>query len=107
MRLRTTSRRNGTSWNLGNSAFNNNVRAGDRLRQGQGVRRRQLQRCRRKSNGRLSGRMERLCVVSVLRPLNAAVFALQIIGNKLYVDGSFANGAGIESTDFLVACNPT
>jgi hypothetical protein len=35
------------------------------------------------------------------------VNALQIIGNTLYVGGSFANGAGIDAADYLVACDLT
>jgi hypothetical protein len=35
------------------------------------------------------------------------VNALQIIGNTLYVGGSFANGAGIASADYLVGCDLT
>jgi hypothetical protein len=35
------------------------------------------------------------------------VTALQIVGNTLYVAGSFANGGGIASADFLVACDLT
>jgi len=41
------------------------------------------------------------------RPIVAAVAALQIIGNTLYVGGSFADGGGIPSADFLVACDLT
>jgi len=37
----------------------------------------------------------------------ATVDALQIIGNTLYVGGSFANAAGIASADFLAACDLT
>ena len=33
------------------------------------------------------------------------VNALQIIGSTLYVGGSFANGAGIASADYLLACD--
>jgi hypothetical protein len=35
------------------------------------------------------------------------VNALQIIGNTLYVGGSFQNGAGIASADYLVGCSLT
>jgi hypothetical protein len=35
------------------------------------------------------------------------VQALQIVGNTLYIGGSFANGAGIPSADFLLACDLT
>ena len=35
------------------------------------------------------------------------VVALQIIGNTLYIGGSFANGAGILAADFLLACDLT
>ncbi|MDQ1602546.1 MAG: hypothetical protein QOE01_391, partial [Actinomycetota bacterium] len=35
------------------------------------------------------------------------VNALQIIGNTLYVGGAFANGAGIDSADYLLACDLT
>jgi hypothetical protein len=38
---------------------------------------------------------------------NGSVLALQIIGNRLYVGGSFSNGAGITSADFLVSCDLT
>lgn len=37
----------------------------------------------------------------------AAVMALQIIGNTLYVGGAFGNGAGLPAADFLVACDLT
>ena len=37
--------------------------------------------------------------------VTANVNALQIIGSTLYIGGSFANGAGIASADFLLACN--
>jgi hypothetical protein len=37
----------------------------------------------------------------------ANVKALQIIGNTLYVGGTFANGAGIDAADYLVACDLT
>jgi len=40
-------------------------------------------------------------------PIKGTVAALQIIGNTLYVGGSFANGGGIDSADFLVACDLT
>src|SRR5688572_31613803 len=33
------------------------------------------------------------------------VHALQIIGNTLYIGGSFQNAAGIASADYLVACD--
>jgi hypothetical protein len=46
------------------------------------------------------------CVSTVPGPaITATVFALQIVGNKLFVGGSFANGAGIDAADFLVACD--
>jgi len=35
------------------------------------------------------------------------VNALQIIGSTLYIGGSFQNGAGIASADYLLACNLT
>ena len=35
------------------------------------------------------------------------VNALQIMGNSLYVGGSFADGAGIQSADYLVGCDLT
>jgi hypothetical protein len=38
---------------------------------------------------------------------SASVNALQIVGSTLYVGGSFPNGAGIASADYLVACNLT
>ena len=38
-------------------------------------------------------------------PVTATVFALQIIGSTLYIGGAFANGAGIASADFLLACD--
>ena len=37
----------------------------------------------------------------------ANVNALQIVGNTLYVGGSFANGAGIPAADYLVGCDLT
>jgi hypothetical protein len=37
--------------------------------------------------------------------VTANVNALQIIGSTLYIGGSFANGAGIDSADFLLARN--
>jgi hypothetical protein len=37
----------------------------------------------------------------------ATVSALQIVGNTLYVGGSFADGAGIPTADYLVACDLT
>ena len=40
-------------------------------------------------------------------PITAQVAALQIIGNTLYVGGSFENGANIAAADFLVACDLT
>ena len=39
--------------------------------------------------------------------ITANVNALQIIGSTLYIGGSFANGAGIASADFILACNLT
>jgi hypothetical protein len=36
-----------------------------------------------------------------------SVQALQVVGNTLYVGGSFANGAGIDAADFLLACDLT
>ena len=47
------------------------------------------------------------CTGVTANPITAQVAALQIIGNTLYVGGSFANGAGIASADFLVACDLT
>ncbi len=48
------------------------------------------------------------CTSTIPGPaITAAVLALQIIGNTLYVGGSFANGAGIASADFLLACDLT
>jgi hypothetical protein len=38
-------------------------------------------------------------------PITANVNALKIIDRTLYVGGDFADGAGIPSADFLVACN--
>jgi hypothetical protein len=40
-------------------------------------------------------------------PITGNVNALQILGNTLYVGGSFADGAGIQSADYLVACDLT
>jgi hypothetical protein len=37
--------------------------------------------------------------------VTATVFALQIIGSTIYIGGAFANGAGIASADFLLACD--
>ena len=37
--------------------------------------------------------------------LNGNVEALEIIGSRLYVGGSFQNGAGIASADYLLACD--
>jgi hypothetical protein len=37
--------------------------------------------------------------------VTATVSALQIIGSTLYIGGAFANGAGIASADFLLACD--
>jgi hypothetical protein len=37
--------------------------------------------------------------------VTANVNALQIIGSTLYIGGAFANGAGIASADFLLACD--
>jgi hypothetical protein len=45
------------------------------------------------------------CVGAGPNPINAQVAALQIIGDMLYVGGSFANGGDIPSADFLVACD--
>ncbi len=39
--------------------------------------------------------------------ITAKVNALQIVGNTLYVGGLFANGAGLTSADFLLACDLT
>src|SRR4029077_470818 len=47
------------------------------------------------------------CVGSTANPITAQVAALQVIGNTLYVGGSFADGGGIPSADFLVACDLT
>jgi hypothetical protein len=47
------------------------------------------------------------CVGTMPNPITAQVAALQIIGNTLYVGGSFADGGGIPSADFLVACDLT
>lgn len=38
---------------------------------------------------------------------NGSVLALQVIGNTLYVGGSFQNGGGIASADYLLACDLT
>lgn len=38
---------------------------------------------------------------------NGNVVALQVIGNTLYVGGSFTNGAGIKAADYLLACDLT
>jgi hypothetical protein len=37
--------------------------------------------------------------------ITATVFALRIIGSTIYIGGAFANGAGIASADFLLACD--
>jgi len=37
--------------------------------------------------------------------VTANVNALQLVGSTLYIGGSFANGAGIASADYLLACN--
>ncbi|MDT4921111.1 MAG: hypothetical protein QOI15_2013, partial [Pseudonocardiales bacterium] len=48
------------------------------------------------------------CTSNVPGPaITGNVNALQIIGNTLYVGGSFANGAGITSADYLLACDLT
>ena len=47
------------------------------------------------------------CTGVTANPITAQVAALQIVGNTLYVGGSFANGGGIASADFLVACDLT
>ena len=39
--------------------------------------------------------------------INGNVLALQVIGSTLYVGGTFANGAGIASADYLLACDLT
>ncbi len=39
--------------------------------------------------------------------VTANVNALQIVGSTLYIGGSFANGAGIASADYLLACDLT
>ena len=39
--------------------------------------------------------------------ITATVQALQIVGNTLWVGGSFANGAGIDSADSIVGCDLT
>jgi hypothetical protein len=38
-------------------------------------------------------------------PITANVAALQVIGSTLYIGGTFSNGAGIASADFLLACD--
>jgi trimeric autotransporter adhesin len=38
-------------------------------------------------------------------PIGGTVHALEIIGRTLYVGGSFQDGAGLASADFLVACS--
>lgn len=40
-------------------------------------------------------------------PFHGNVEALQIVGNTLYVGGSFQNGAGIPAADYLLACDLT
>jgi hypothetical protein len=46
------------------------------------------------------------CTSTVGGPaITATVDALQIVGNTLYVGGSFADGAGIPSADYLVGCD--
>ena len=40
-------------------------------------------------------------------PITGNVNALQIVDNTLYVGGSFADGAGIQSADYLVGCDLT
>ena len=40
-------------------------------------------------------------------PITASVAALQVIGSTLYVGGSFQDGAGIKSADYLLACDLT
>ncbi len=48
------------------------------------------------------------CTSTVPGPaITANVNALKIVGNTLYVGGSFADGAGIPEADFLLACNVT
>jgi hypothetical protein len=48
------------------------------------------------------------CISTTPGPaITATVNALQIVGNTLYVGGSFGNGAGIASADFLVGCDLT
>lgn len=48
------------------------------------------------------------CTSTVPGPaITANVNALQVIGNTLYVGGAFANGAGIASADYLLACDLT
>jgi hypothetical protein len=49
---------------------------------------------------------EKPCTSTTLaKPITSNVNALQVIGHTLYVGGSFANGAGIDAADYLVACN--
>jgi len=38
-------------------------------------------------------------------PITANVMALQVIGSTLYIGGAFANGAGLKTADYLVACD--
>src|SRR4051794_9064125 len=38
---------------------------------------------------------------------NGNVVALQVIGSNLYVGGSFQDGGGLPSADYLLPCNPT
>ena len=40
-------------------------------------------------------------------PLNGSVDALQIIGNTIYIGGTFKNGAGVAKADDLLACDLT
>ena len=40
-------------------------------------------------------------------PITASVQALQVLGNTLYIGGSFANGGGLAAADFLVGCDLT
>jgi hypothetical protein len=37
--------------------------------------------------------------------ITGTVFALEVIGSTLYIGGAFANGAGIASADYLLACD--